>query len=132
MGKYIPVQTNCGITGDILISDKTVTGLLLPLLLPEIVYKVKKKLVCIFIENHNSELLKLKRRQTIGRVMSWVVTQAEQGQQLEKYKEDTQSVTGRSNDTDTRIGGTIGENAEKAGLKVGSVQSMESRQCYEI
>ena len=64
--------------------------------------------------------------------MSWVVTQAEQGQQLEKYKEDTQSVTGRSNDTDTRIGGTIGENAEKAGLKVGSVQSMESRQCYEI
>ena len=41
MGKYIPVQTNHGITGDILIeiSDKTVTGLIMA----EIVYNVKKK-----------------------------------------------------------------------------------------
>ena len=32
MGKYIPVQTNCGVTGDILIeiSDKTVPGLVMP------------------------------------------------------------------------------------------------------
>ena len=40
MGKYIPVQTTHGVTGDILIeiSDKTVPGLILP----EIVYNVKK------------------------------------------------------------------------------------------
>ena len=32
MGKYMPEQTNCGVTGDILIeiSDKTVLGLILP------------------------------------------------------------------------------------------------------
>ena len=53
MGKYIPVQTNCGITGDVLIeiSNKTMNGLILP----EIVYNIKKKLGCIFIENHKSE-----------------------------------------------------------------------------
>ena len=41
MEKYIPVQTNRGITGDVLIeiSDKTLTGLILP----EIVHNVKKK-----------------------------------------------------------------------------------------
>ena len=39
--------------GDVLIEikDKTVTGLILP----EIVYNVKKKLDCILLENHNSE-----------------------------------------------------------------------------
>ena len=44
-----------GIKGNVLIkiSDKTV--------MPEIVYNVKKKLGCIFIENHNSESLDLKR-----------------------------------------------------------------------
>ena len=68
MGNYIHVHTNCGIIGDVLIeiSDKTVTGLLVL----EIVYNVKKKLVCIFIENHNSEPLELKRGQTIGLVTS--------------------------------------------------------------
>ena len=42
MGKYITVQTNHDIQGDVLveISDKTVPGLILP----EIVYKVKRKL----------------------------------------------------------------------------------------
>ena len=51
MGKYIPVQTNRGVTGDILIeiSDKTTPGLILP----EIVYNFNKKLGCIFVENHN-------------------------------------------------------------------------------
>ena len=41
MGKYIPVQTNCEIQGDVLvkINEKTSTGLLLP----EIVYNFKKK-----------------------------------------------------------------------------------------
>ena len=72
MGKYIPVQTNHGVTGDVLIeiSDKTVPGLVLP----EIVYNVKKKLGCIFVENHNPEPLMLKRGQTIGLVTSCVVT----------------------------------------------------------
>ena len=59
MGKYIPVQTNREIQGDVLvkISNKTVTGLVLP----EIVYNFKKKLGCIFIENHNSESLDFQR-----------------------------------------------------------------------
>ena len=54
-GKYIPLQTNREITGDVLIeiSDNTMTGLILP----KIVYNVKKKLGCIFRENHNSEPL---------------------------------------------------------------------------
>ena len=41
MGKYIPVQTNRGVAGDVLIeiSDKRVPGLELP----EIVHNVKKK-----------------------------------------------------------------------------------------
>ena len=80
MGKYIPVQTNHGVTGDVLIeiSDKTVLGLVLP----EIVYNVKKKLGCIFVENHNSEPLMLKRGETIRLVSSCIVTQAEQGQKL--------------------------------------------------
>ena len=68
MGIYIPVQTNCGVTDDVLIeiSDKTAPGLVLP----EIVYNVKKKLGCILVENHNSEPLILKRGQTIGLVCS--------------------------------------------------------------
>ena len=77
MGKYIPAQTNLGVTRDSLIeiSDKTIPGLELP----EMVYNVKKKLGCIFVENHNSEPLMLKRRQMIGLVTSCVVTQDEQG-----------------------------------------------------
>ena len=129
MGKYIPVQTNSEIRGDVLIKiiDKTMTGLILP----EIVYNIKKKLVSIFIENHNSESLDLKRGQTIGLVMSFVVTQEEQGQPPEKHKEDTQSVTGQINDADTHIGGASRGNTEKAGRKAGSVQSIENRQFYE-
>ena len=52
MGKYIPVQTNQEIQGDVIVetNDRTVTGLILP----EIVYRVKRKLGCIFIKNHNS------------------------------------------------------------------------------
>ena len=111
MGKYIPVQTNREIKGDVLIeiSDKTVTGLTLP----EIVLNVKKKLGCLFIENHNSESLYLQRGQTTWLVMSCVVTQEEQGQIPEKRKEDTQSVTGQSNDSDTRIGSASGGNERK-------------------
>ena len=49
MQKYIPVQTNCEITGEVLIeiSDKTIPRLVLP----EIVYNIKKKLDCICVEN---------------------------------------------------------------------------------
>ena len=59
MGKYIPVQTNREITGEVLIeiSDKTIPGLVLP----EIVYNMKKKLGCIFVVNHNSEPIGLKK-----------------------------------------------------------------------
>ena len=59
IGKYIPVQTIRDIKEDVLvkISNKTVTGLILP----EIVYNVKKNLGCTFIENHNSEPLDLQR-----------------------------------------------------------------------
>ena len=56
---------------------------------------------------------------------------AEPGQLTEKRKEDTQSVTGRNNDTDTHIGDSSGGNVEKAGWKAGSVQSIENRQCYK-
>ena len=54
MGKYIPMQTNREITGEVLIeiSDKTIPGVVV---LPEIVNNVKKKLGCIFVENHNPE-----------------------------------------------------------------------------
>ena len=40
MGKYIPVQTNHDITGEVLIviSDNTIPGLVLP----EVVYNIKK------------------------------------------------------------------------------------------
>ena len=66
MGKYIPVQTNLEITGEVLIelSDKTIPKLVLP----EIVYNIKKKLGCIFGKNHISESMVLKRGQTIGLV----------------------------------------------------------------
>ena len=71
----------------------------------------------------------LKRGQTLGLVTSCVVNQAEQCQTPEK--EDTQSVTGQSNDMNTHIGGAIGGNAEKAVRKADSVQYMEKRQFYE-
>ena len=125
MGKYIPVQTNCGITGDVLIeiSNKTMNGLILP----EIVYNIKKKLGCIFIENHNSKLLMLKIGQTIGLVTSCIVRQVEQGQLPEKHKEDMQSVTGQSNDRNTCIGSASRGNAEKAGRKTDSVMKLKEK-----
>ena len=48
MGKYIQVHTNHEITEEVLIeiSDKTILGLVLP----EIVYNIKKKLGFIFVE----------------------------------------------------------------------------------
>ena len=73
----------------------------------------------------------LKRGQTIGLVTSFVVMQAEQGQLPEKSKEDMQSVTGGSNNTDTLKGGASVGNAEKAGRKADRVQSIENRQFYE-
>ena len=73
----------------------------------------------------------MKRGQTIGLVTLCIVTQEELGQQLEKRKEDTQCFTGRSNDTETCIGGASRGNAEKAGWKADSVHSIENRQCYE-
>ena len=68
----------------------------------------------------------------IGLVTSCVVTEEELGQGPEKQKENTQSVTEQINDTETRIGGASVENAEKAGQKADSVQSIENRQYYEI
>ena len=61
MGKYIHVETIRRVKGDVLIEigDKTMLGLILP----EIVYNVKKKLGCIFVENHNSKPILLKRGQ---------------------------------------------------------------------
>ena len=73
----------------------------------------------------------MQRGQTIGFVTSCVVTQEELGQQLEKPKENTHSVTGWINDTDTCIGSASVGNAKKAGRKADSVQFIESRQCYE-
>ena len=58
----------------------------------------------------------------IGLVTSCIVMQDEQGQTLEVGKEDIQSVTGQSNDLETRIGGpSLGD----------SVQSIENRQFYK-
>ena len=68
MGKYIPVQRNWDITGEVLIENSTKT---IPrLVLPEIVYNIYKNLGCIFVENPNSESMVLKRGQTIGLVTS--------------------------------------------------------------
>ena len=125
MGKYIFVQTNHKIQGDVLvkINNKTVTGLILP----KIVYNIKRKFGCIFIENHNSETLDLQRGQTIGFVMSFIVIQEELGQQPEKHKENMHSVAGLINDSVTLIGASVGK-VEKAGRKADSVQSIENKQ----
>ena len=119
------MQMNRGVTLDVLIetSDKTVHGLVLP----EIVFNVKKKLGCIFVENHNSKPLMLKRGQTIGLVTSCLVKQSEQGETPEMNKENTQSITGQSNNRDTRIGSaSVGETGWKTGWKADSVQSVEN------
>ena len=68
IGKYIPVQTNLEITGEVLIEvdDKTIPGLVLP----EVVYNIKKRLGWIFVENHDLESMILKRGLTVGLVTS--------------------------------------------------------------
>ena len=111
MGKYLPVQKNRDIQRDVLIkiSNKTVLGLILL----EIVYNIKRKLGCIFIENHYSVSLDLQRGQTIGVVTSCVVTQEDLGQQSEMRNENTQGVTGRSNCTENCIGSASVGKAEK-------------------
>ena len=85
MRKYIPVQTNHKITGEVLIEvhDETIPGLVLP----EVVYNIKKKLGEIFVENHNSESMILKRGQTVELVTSYVVMLEEQGQTPAKCNE---------------------------------------------
>ena len=57
----------------------------------------------------------LKRGQIIGLVMSCVVTQEEQGQALVECSDTMQIVTEKSNDTETRTGGTSVSDLEKAG-----------------
>ena len=104
------------------------------LILPEIVYNIKRKLGCIFIENHKSVSFDLQRGQTIGVVTSCVVTQEELCQQPEKRKENMQCVKVKSNCADTHIGGAnVGntEKVEKAGRKAECVQTIEIRQSYE-
>ena len=59
------------------------------------------------------------------------MTQAEQGQIPEERKEEKQGVTGQSSETNTHIGSSSGENAEKAGQKAGSEKTIENRQFYE-
>ena len=129
MGKYIPVQTNNEITGEVLsdISDNTIPGLVLS----EIVYNMKQKLGCIFVGNHNSESMVLKRGQTIGLVKSCLVTQEKQGQTPAEHSGAMQSVTGMINDMNTHIGGTSVGDAEKVGWKADSVQSVEKIKFYE-
>ena len=91
------------------------------LILPEIVYYLKRKIVCIFIENHISVSLDLQRDQNIGVVTPCVVTKEDLGQQSEKHRENRQSVTGCSNSAETFIGGASVEDVEKvekAGQKI--------------
>ena len=64
-------------------------------------------------------------------VMSYIVMQEELGQQPENRKEDTQCVTGPSNDGETCIGGASGGNAEKACRKADIILSLKNRQSYE-
>ena len=71
-------------------------------MLREIVYNAKKKLGCIFGENHNSESMLLKRGQTIGLVTSCLVTQEEQGQATVEISDSMQSITGKSNSKSQR------------------------------
>ena len=69
----------------------------------------------------------MKKGQTIGLVTSCIVTQAEQSQLLEEHKEDTQGITGQSNDMDTCIIRASRENKEKAGWKEGSFPKLKKK-----
>ena len=62
---------------------------------------------------------------------SYLIIQNEQGQTPEVHKEDTQSITGQSNGTNTHMGGDSVGDSEKAGWKADSVQSIENRQFYK-
>ena len=62
---------------------------------------------------------------------SCLVTQEELGQRPQKRKENTPCVAERISDEETGIGSTSVRNAEKTDQKADSVQSIESRQCYE-
>ena len=62
---------------------------------------------------------------------SSVVMQEEQGQAPVEHSDATQRVTGRSNNTEKRIGGASGGNVEKADQKVDSGHSIENRNFYE-
>ena len=73
----------------------------------------------------------LKRWQTIGLVTSCIVTQEEQGQTPVEHSDTMQSVMGKSNDTNTHIGGASVGDTEKAGQKPDSVQSLENRKFNE-
>ena len=121
---YSPVQTSHEIKGEVLIkiSDKTIPGLVLP----DVVYDIKKKLGCIFVVNHNPESILLKQGQTIGLATSCVVAQKEQGQAPVECRDTRQSVIGRSNDTENPIGGTSGGSTEKAGQIAESIQSKKT------
>ena len=59
------------------------------------------------------------------------VKQEELGQRPEMRRENTPCVNERSNVADPRIGGASVRNAEKAGRKADSVQSLVNIQCYE-
>ena len=73
-------------------------------MLPEIVYNIKKELGCIFVENHDSESMVLKRGQTVG--LMTLVMQEEQGQLPAERSDEMQSIMGTSNDMGTSKGGT--------------------------
>ena len=94
--------------------------------MPEIVYYIKKKLGCIFVENHNPKSMVLKRGQNIGLVTSCIVMQKEQGQTLVEHKDATQSFTGMSNCKGIGIGGPSVGDTEKACCEEDSVQSIEN------
>ena len=57
--------------------------------------------------------------------------QEEQGQTPAERIDTIQSITGTSNDMGTHIGGASVGDAEKAGWKSNSVQSVENRKSYE-
>ena len=73
----------------------------------------------------------LKRGQPVGLATSWVGAQEEQGQTPVDCSDAAQSLARMSNDTGTHKGGTSAEDAEKAGWKAGSVQSVVNRQSYK-
>ena len=108
-------------------SDKTVPRLVLP----DIVYNVKRKLGCIFVENHNPESIVLKQGQTIGLVTSCVVTQKEHGQALLERNDARQCVPERSNATESGKGGaSVSDVRKQVGKHTVYIQSIENRNFY--